>query len=390
MVKTNTKIFGAAAALFLLLAGIPGGYAEGESEGDRDNLSLVNTLSLSLAGVENLSLECADDEMIIRESETGELVIREYMNRDRPQYYTRVSRTGETLSIRRGRRPWLSWSWKFRIEIDLPRSFRENIRITNGSGTLRAETELLDYRTIDLSVSSGAASFRRLSGETVSVRVASGSLDMESAGGNSFISISSGRLQIGALTGGEHRIKVSSGNTRMGPVRGDTAIDISSGHITVESIEGDAVIEVSSGNLQIAELTGRNHRFKGSSGVSLFTKVRGKMEGQVSSGSLTIGDFSGEGSFTISSGHINLDTRELLGDLRFTVSSGNIDLTLPRDLSFNLDAVTKSGTVRVEASGDDTVQVSGHSTVLRPFGPDPRQTIYARTTSGSLNIKRSL
>jgi hypothetical protein len=67
-----------------------------------------------------------------------------------------------------------------------------------------------------------------------------------------------------------------------------------------------------------------------------------------------------------------------------------VDLAVPEDLSFNLDAVITSGGVRVMTSGDDTIRVSGNSTVLRPIGPNPAQTIYVKTSSGSVNIRRGL
>jgi hypothetical protein len=43
--------------------------------------------------------------------------------------------------------------------------------------------------------------------------------------------------------------------------------------------------------------------------------------------------------------------------------------------------------VTVTENGE-TVQVSGNSTILRPFGPSPERTIYARTTSGNVTINR--
>jgi lia operon protein LiaG len=103
-----------------------------------------------------------------------------------------------------------------------------------------------------------------------------------------------------------------------------------------------------------------------------------------------LGDFSGEGSFDQSSGNIRLDLRELSGDMRFNVSSGDINVSVPRELSFNLDAVTSSGSVLVTEGGDEAIRVSGSSSVFRPIGPSPEFTIYARTRSGSVNIRRGL
>jgi hypothetical protein len=305
-----------------------------------EELPLVNTETVSLAGIENLSISYGHDDVILRESDTGDLVIREYATRDHARYYVRVSRAGETLSIKRGLRPWLRWlprRWKARAEIYIPQSFRENLRIVNSSGNLSGDTDLLNYKTIDVTVKSGSARLNRISGETVSVHVSSGEFDITAIEGGSFVSVSSGRLQIGALTGGEHRVKVSSGRLRIGVILGE---------------------------------------------------ARGRVDAQVSSGSLALENFFGDGDFKISSGNINLDVKELTGDLWFKVSSGGIAVNLPGALSFNLDAITKSGRVLVNEEAKEALRVSGNSTVLRPFGPSPEWTIYARTSSGDVTINR--
>lgn len=378
---TMKKIRGAALALFLFLGGLAG-YAVDFSR----DLPLVNSRTLSLEGVSTLSINYADDAVLIRESETGEVVLKEFMKTDRPRYYANISQSRGTLTIESGRRPWFNWSWKARIEIYLPRSFRENLRISTASGMLQAETDLLDYKTIDVSVSSGSVFYKRLSAETASVRVSSGALEVAGIGGNSFISISSGKLQIGDLSGGEHRIKASSGRMRIGAIRGDTGIEISSGGIVIEGIEGNAAMEIHAGTLQIAELAGVNHRIRTSSGRTSIEKTRGAMDIHASAGSIHIGDFSGQGSFEMSSGDISLDMRELTGDLQFDISSGNITVKLPRGSAFNLDALTGGGRVLVNEGENELIRVSGNSTVLRPIGTSPERTIYARATSGSVRI----
>jgi DUF4097 and DUF4098 domain-containing protein YvlB len=366
--------------LFLIAAGALAGYAEEE-------LLLVNTQSVNPEGINTLSILYGDDEVILRESETGDLIIREYMKKDQPRYYANISRSGGELSIRRGRRPWMSWSWKARAEIYLPRFFRENIRISNSSGQFRAETNLSDYKTIDIRIGSGSASFNRLAAETVSVQVLSGEADIRGIEGNSFISLSSGRLQITGLSGPEHRLKTLSGRMRIDAIQGASIIELSSGGIVIDRLDGNADMEVKSGTMQIAELTGNAHRFKTSNGRTTIEKARGKIDADFSSGSLTVENFSGEGSFTLSSGNLTLDAEELTGDFRFRLSSGSAVLTIPRGISFNLDAVTNSGRVLVNEAGE-TLQVSGNSTILRPFGPAPERTIYARTNSGNVTINR--
>jgi DUF4097 and DUF4098 domain-containing protein YvlB len=276
------------------------------------------------------------------------------MNKNNPRYYAELTRTAGELRIARGRRPWLfGFLFRVRAEVYLPPSFRGNLRLTNSSGNLSGEADLRDYKTIDISVGSGTVALNRVSGGTLSIRVASGGFAAAGMGGNSFVSVSSGRLEIGELAGAEHRIKVSSGRIRVGLLEGAAAIEISSGTAALE-------------------------------------KVRGRMALDVSSGSAYVGDFSGEGSFELSSGTLNLDVRELAGDLRFRLASGEVGVSIPAGISFNLDALTKSGMVRVDEGGTESLRVAGNSSVLRPVGPASAAapTIYTRTASGRMIINR--
>jgi hypothetical protein len=340
--KKGRKFFVAALALMLAAAGSSYGL---------EDLPLVYTEAVDLGDIGELSISYGEDTLILRESETDKLVIKEYMSRDSQRYYARISRFAGTLQIRRGRRPWFSWTWRARAEIYLPRSFRGNLRIANSSGTLSADADLLDYKNIDISVSSGRVLLNDLSGDSVSLRVSSGELDTGAVRGNSLVSVSSGRLRVGSLEGEENRVKISSGRLRVG------------------SLEGNGIFEISSGTAAVEQ-------------------VRGRVETDISSGSLDLGDFSGEGAFEVRSGSLHLILRDLEGDLRFNLSSGSIDVAVPAALSFNLDAVTRSGWVQVRENGAELFRVSGNSTVLRPLGPAPERTIFARTNSGNLTINR--
>jgi lia operon protein LiaG len=374
------------APVFLALTAL-NAYAGGASALDMD-LPLVNTQVINLNGVDNLSIGYGSDYVILWESESDELVLKEYMPRDESRYYADISQSPGTVSVKRGRRPWPYWSWKARAEIFLPRSFHGNLRLSNSSGYLVGKTDILDCQSIDISISSGSASLMRLSAETLSVRVASGELEILGASGNSLISVSSGRLEIGELQGGEHRIKVSSGRTRIGAIQGSNTIELSSGDLDITRIEGDSSLEVKSGSIRIADLSGTSHRIKTSSGNATIERARGGMDVRGTSGAITVRNFSGSGSFEMISGNLRLEMPELTGDLRFNLTSGNIDLDLPREIPFNLDALTRSGGIRIYENGAELLRVSGNSTVLRPIGSSPERTIYVRSSSGAVKINR--
>ncbi|MDR1575892.1 MAG: DUF4097 domain-containing protein [Treponema sp.] len=343
MIKTTIRI--AAAALVFLSGAAQAVHAQ-------EDIPLVNTQSVNMEGVNNLSINCASDSVIIRESETNTLTVHEYMSKDRQRYYAKISRSSDSLHIGTGKRPLWPWSWKARREIAIPRSFRGNLRISNSSGSLSAGTDFSDYQTIDIHVSSGSVILSRVSARTVSLRVSSGDLEISGVRGEtSFVSVSSGRLSVATIAGGEHGLKLSSGRIRIG------------------ALEGTAAVKVSSGNFALE-------------------RARGRLDADVSSGSLTVGAFSGEGSVKVSSGNVSLDIRELSGDLRFDVSSGGIDVMMPPGLSFNLDALTNSGSVRINENGAEVLSAGGKSTVFRPIGPSPEWTVYARLSSGNLVINR--
>jgi hypothetical protein len=340
-----------ALALLAGLAGPAGGRLH--ALGD---LPLVHTRVLDMGNAETLTISYGHDDLILRESESEDLVIREYMNRDHSRYAARVSREGKTVRIRRGRRPWLNWNWEARAEISLPRSFRGNLRIAVAGGNLSADGDLADYKTVDITVSSGMALLKGVSGGTVSVHVSSGGLELGALGGSSFVSVSSGRLRINGIHGEEHHLKVSSGGLWVGALEGRSAFELSSGNITVDRLRGE-------------------------------TGVR------VSSGSLELGNVAGSGSFDMSSGNLRIHMEDLLADLRFKLSSGNVELEIPLAIPVTLDLKTSSGTVQVLEEGTETLRVSGSSTVLRPLGTLTRQTeaertILARISSGNLMINR--
>jgi hypothetical protein len=93
--------------------------------------------------------------------------------------------------------------------------------------------------------------------------------------------------------------------------------------------------------MRIGVLQG-NSTFEINSGGIAVDEALGRMTADISSGSLSIEDFSGHGEFELSAGNLNLDMRELAGDLRFRLSSGTASVDIPRETSFNLDALPKA------------------------------------------------
>jgi DUF4097 and DUF4098 domain-containing protein YvlB len=107
----------------------------------------------------------------------------------------------------------------------------------------------------------------------------------------------------------------------------------------------------------------------------------------VTSGTADIQNAAGDGDFGVTSGTLNLRISALRSDITLNVTSGIMRVTLPLQLSFNLDADTKSGSISIK-SADDSYTLPGRSSIVRPIGANPQLTIRARAVSGNIRIER--
>lgn len=158
--------------------------------------------------------------------------------------------------------------------------------------------------------------------------------------------------------------QTGSGDQDINDVQLGATAHTGSGNITVENIGGDAHVRSGSGNLKITTVKGAldaeagsgNIRGRGIAGAVSANTGSGEIEiEQVASGSVKAGAGSGNVKLhgvngtlraETGSGDITIDGNPS-GDWRIDAGSGNIDLKIPSGASFNIDARTSSGTLRV-------------------------------------------
>lgn len=173
-----------------------------------------------------------------------------------------------------------------------------------------------------------------------------------------------------ALKTEELTVKTNSGNIKWNDSEAEKLhIQAGSGNITLGHMAGNLEVRTGSGNIKV----------NGSSGnISM----------KAGSGNITAEGLSGQGSMEAVSGNIKADAFEITGDMSLKTSSGNIRLTLPEELSFQLQVQTGSGNIRTDFEEAVVYNKKGNQ-AEGTLGENPSCLIQAEANSGNVHIMRS-
>ncbi|MDR2607360.1 MAG: DUF4097 domain-containing protein [Treponema sp.] len=324
----RTRIFIRLTGILLVFTGSTALYS-------KDWRKLVNEESRPLTDINRIVIDYGDRDLVFVEGSGENLIIRDFMFRDRKDDYSVMEMSsGGALKISRAERrlPFFFWFARTpKSEIYIPPSFRGDFDLRVSSGNIKAESRIATAGTVNVELRSGDIRMRNLEGANLS-------------------------------------ISVKSGNLNIDDLRGDSTVELSSGNMRVKNLEGENIsISVRSGNLDI-------------------DNARGDCTVELKSGDVTIGGIAGRGSYSVTSGNIRLKMTELSGNQSFDVRSGNITLTLPQGTSYNLDAASKSGNIKIRDSDLEGFG-SSNSIIVKSFGSNPVYTIKSRVSSGNFEIR---
>jgi hypothetical protein len=161
---------------------------------------------------------------------------------------------------------------------------------------------------------------------------------LTSTSGSGDLSISGLQLPLTAKTG--------SGNVSVERISADSRVSSGSGDLTINSVKGTLSAETGSGNIRVGDLTGDAFVNTGSGDVQVRQSGGGSVKAQTGSGNIKLQGVKGGLRADAGSGNIQADG-EPTSDWRLSSGSGNITLRVPQQASFNIDARTSSGTLRV-------------------------------------------
>lgn len=137
----------------------------------------------------------------------------------------------------------------------------------------------------------------------------------------------SGNITVDNL-GADARINSGSGDLKIGSVKGTLNATVGSGNIHADGVAGEITANTGSGDVEMRQVAAGNVKVDTGSGNIKLHGIKGGLHARSGSG-----DIQADGEPT--------------GDWQLGAGSGNISLKIPSQASFNIDARTSSGTLKV-------------------------------------------
>lgn len=154
-----------------------------------------------------------------------------------------------------------------------------------------------------------------------------------------------------------------------------------------ESFDGDLFFNLSSGKLNVVDNFNVNKlNINLSSGYFTIDEIQTKKtKFSVSSGQLSISNFTGAIDGNVSSGHVSVDYDTFDDDIKLKVSSGSIEINLPEASDFELKARKSSGSVTTEFALKDS---SSSSSKFEGIAGNGGNKIDLNMSSGRIEINK--
>jgi len=140
--------------------------------------------------------------------------------------------------------------------------------------------------------------------------------------------------------------KTGSGNITVERVTAETRVNSGSGDLKINSINGVLYAGTGSGNIHALDVAGDVFVNTGSGNIEVRQSAGGSVKAHTGSGNIRLHGVKGGLRADAGSGDIHVEG-EPTSDWQLGAGSGNITLKLPTQASFNIDARTSSGSLRV-------------------------------------------
>jgi hypothetical protein len=161
---------------------------------------------------------------------------------------------------------------------------------------------------------------------------------LNSSSGSGDLTISGLELPITAKTG--------SGNVTVERISADSRVSSGSGDLTINSVKGILYAQTGSGNIRADGIAGDAFVDTGSGDIQVRQSAGGSVKAQTGSGNIKLQGIKGGLRADAGSGNIQAEG-EPTADWRLGAGSGNVTLRVPSQASFNIDARTSSGTLKI-------------------------------------------
>lgn len=185
------------------------------------------------------------------------------------------------------------------------------------------------------------------------------------------------------LTATDGTIDMSMVELNMDSVR----VDCTSGTFRLKKAAAENLyFSSTSGNLELGNIAGGQIRIETTQGNVSCERAAGTIAYTSTSGDAKFCAVSGSGTYRAdNSGKLSVAYEEVTGDLYFYNKNDDMEISLPPDLSFSFEAVTKNGSVSTDFQS--SLSVNGN-TAEGTVGNHPSVNIKVETKNGNAEVKR--
>lgn len=164
-------------------------------------------------------------------------------------------------------------------------------------------------------------------------------------------------------------------------------IDSTSGTVCLDHAQADSIrLSSSSGAFSLGNLSADSIKITTTSGNVVCKSLIGNVTCKTTRGNVEIKAASGAGSYSAdNSGDLRITYNEVSGDLSFYNKNGTIFVTLPAQLEFEFEAVTKNGSIITSFQESITMDSKSARGII---GSRPTAAVRAETRNGNIEVRQ--
>lgn len=216
--------------------------------------SSANEFRFSLEGITDVTISYDEEPITFYQAEGDELIIKEYMTKNKSSYYANVKQSGDSIHISEGSKPFFKSGFSRRIEVFLPASYMEALKITTTDGDIDLSNVKLQLTALRIDSTAG----------TVDVKCAVAS--------SIHLSTTSGTLNLGSIEAESIRLDTTSGNVSCDELIGNVEYTSTSGNADIKSAVGSGSYKANNSgklNVNYVEVTGDLYFFNKNENINL-------------------------------------------------------------------------------------------------------------------------
>ncbi len=311
--------------LFLIYAISARNY--GIAESDQDNSAQTKSFTVVKGGLLDLSVNGGD--ITIVPWEKNEVFFRVRGVEEEQFKQLEMTSDGRTVEINGYGG---GWSGDSRIEVNVPASFRINVKTNFGAIDIRGPLS----GTVKATTSAGDVHVGEIHG-SVKVRTSGGNIQVGDVEGDTDLKTSGGDVSVGNVSA-TAEIRTAGGNVVLSNVRGSLSVKSSGGDVRVRDVGVRAEIVTLGGNISLGRVGGGTSLSTAGGDIDL-QQARGVVTASTGGGNIRLLDVAGSIMATTGGGDILAElTPAGTGSTMVVAGSGKIRLLVPEDAKATIEA----------------------------------------------------